>query len=230
MSPTRSDTPSGLQHLPGCDEGLPECDFDALMAYGFGIYPHGYLRPDEKAPVMRSPFIDTTTAPATDQYHNPDDITIEGSIHTTNNDPTDRLRVSLEADTLWGWAPVTPAGTFEIHLTADSSGQALLSVHTHNAGPCRWLGYAHTNGTLTALAEQAATIDIAGANLSGLEVTLPATVESPDCGFLGLHGPNGFSTDWETAVGFWTGGVDIAGIVVTLPATVDELCARQDAG
>ena len=271
----------GLQHLPGCDEGRPECDFDALMAYGFGIHPHGYLRPDEKAPVMRSPFIDTTTAPATDQYHSPDDITIEGTIHTTNNDPTDTIQVSLEAGTFWGWAPVTPAGTFEIHLPADSSGHALLSVHTNNAGPCRWLGYAHTDGTLTALAEQAATIDIAGSNLSGLEVALPATVnslctdtrtisgtivdpdgpvtdiwlgnyvsdwhysadgsfeldlpafgappatvfiESPDCGFLGLYGPNGFSTDWETAVGFWTAGVDIAGIVVTLPAPVAELC------
>ena len=270
----------GLQHLPGCDEGRPECDFDSIMAYGFDIYPRGYLRPDEKAPVMRSPFIDAA-APATDQYHDPGDITVEGTVHTTGDDPADTLRVSLEAETFWGWAPVTPAGTFEIHLPAGSSGQALLSVHTHGAGPCRWLGHAHSDGTLTAVAEQAATIDIADANLAGLEVTLPSTVatmcagtrtisgtivdpdgpvtdiwvgnyvsdwhysddgsfelalpafgespatlliDSPDCGFLGLYGPNGFSTDWETAGGFWTGGVDTTGIVVTLPATVEELC------
>jgi len=272
----------GLSHLPGCDEGLPECDFDAVMAHGFDIYPRGYLRPDEKAPVMRSPFIDAA-APATDQYHNPDDLIIQGTVYTTDDDPADALRVSLEADTFWGWAPVTPAGSFEIRLPADSSGHALLSVHTSDAGPCRWLGYAHTDGTLTALAEQAAAVDIAGADLSGLEATLPATlntlctgtrtisgtivdpdgpvidiwvgnyvsdwhysadgsfeldlpafgaspatviIDSPDCGFLGLYGPNGFSTDWETAVGFWTAGVDTTGIVVALPATVKELCEQ----
>ena len=48
----------GLPHPPGCDEGLPTCDFPALMAYGFETYPDTYLRADDKEILIRSPFFE----------------------------------------------------------------------------------------------------------------------------------------------------------------------------
>ena len=45
-----------LPHPPGCDEGLPTCDYPALMWDGFNSYPDTYLRDDEKAILRRSPF------------------------------------------------------------------------------------------------------------------------------------------------------------------------------
>ena len=48
----------GLLHPPGCDEGSPTCDRDALMFYGYTSYPNTYLRDDEKAILLASPFIE----------------------------------------------------------------------------------------------------------------------------------------------------------------------------
>ena len=47
----------GLPHPPGCDEGLPTCDRGALMWDGYMSYPNTYLRDDEKAILLASPFI-----------------------------------------------------------------------------------------------------------------------------------------------------------------------------
>ena len=47
----------GLPHPPGCDEGLPTCDYPALMSDGYGSYPDTYFRDDEKVILRRSPFI-----------------------------------------------------------------------------------------------------------------------------------------------------------------------------
>ena len=47
----------GLPHPPGCDEGSPTCDRDALMSDGYTSYPNTYLRDDEKAILLASPFI-----------------------------------------------------------------------------------------------------------------------------------------------------------------------------
>ncbi len=46
-----------VPHPPGCEEGLPTCDYPALMWDGYGSYPDTYLRDDEKAILRRSPFI-----------------------------------------------------------------------------------------------------------------------------------------------------------------------------
>ena len=48
----------GLPHPPGCDEGSPTCDRDALMWLGYTSYPNTYLRDDEKEILLASPFID----------------------------------------------------------------------------------------------------------------------------------------------------------------------------
>ena len=46
----------GLPHPPGCDEGLRSCDHAALMWDGYDAYPNTYLRDDEKAVLLGSPF------------------------------------------------------------------------------------------------------------------------------------------------------------------------------
>ena len=47
----------GLPHPPGCDEGLPSCDQEAMMQRGYATYPNTYLRDDDKAALRHSPFI-----------------------------------------------------------------------------------------------------------------------------------------------------------------------------
>ena len=47
----------GLPHPPGCDAGLPTCDWEALMYLGYDDWPHTHLRDDEKAVLLASPFI-----------------------------------------------------------------------------------------------------------------------------------------------------------------------------
>ena len=49
----------GLPHPPGCEEGSPSCDTQALMWDGYGSYPNTYLRDDEKSVLRRLPFFGT---------------------------------------------------------------------------------------------------------------------------------------------------------------------------
>lgn len=48
---------AALPHPPGCDDNLPTCDRNALMKSGYAAWPNTYLRDDEKALLMTSPFI-----------------------------------------------------------------------------------------------------------------------------------------------------------------------------
>lgn len=52
----------GLPHPPGCDDGLPTCDEDALMWTGVYIYPDTYLRNEEQSVLDTSPFFDVRVA------------------------------------------------------------------------------------------------------------------------------------------------------------------------
>ena len=48
----------GLPHPPGCEEGLPSCDYDALMWTGFyWDYPETYLTEEDKVILGASPFL-----------------------------------------------------------------------------------------------------------------------------------------------------------------------------
>ena len=48
----------GLDHPPGCDKGLSDCDADALMWFGFyWNYPETYFTSDDVATLAASPFI-----------------------------------------------------------------------------------------------------------------------------------------------------------------------------
>ena len=51
----------GLDHPPGCDEGLGHCDYDALMWMGFYYdYPETYFTDEDVAILKASPFIKLT--------------------------------------------------------------------------------------------------------------------------------------------------------------------------
>ncbi len=48
----------GLEHPPGCDEGLEKCDADNLMWHGWQLhYPDTYLSDADKETLLDSPFI-----------------------------------------------------------------------------------------------------------------------------------------------------------------------------
>ncbi len=48
----------GLEHPPGCDDGMPECDASALMWMGyFWDFPDTYLTDDDVIRIRRSPFL-----------------------------------------------------------------------------------------------------------------------------------------------------------------------------
>ena len=46
-----------VPHPPGCDEGLDTCDFDALMMFGYAVYPDTYFTESGKAILIQSRFI-----------------------------------------------------------------------------------------------------------------------------------------------------------------------------
>ncbi len=47
----------GLPHPPGCEEGLPECDTNALMWFGFITWPNTYLTEADKTILRNSSYI-----------------------------------------------------------------------------------------------------------------------------------------------------------------------------
>ncbi|MCA9129170.1 MAG: hypothetical protein KDB22_18910 [Planctomycetales bacterium] len=56
----------GLPHPPGCDDGLPNCDYNALMWAGFytGFPSSTYLRADDKLTLMAGPYVQASTLDA----------------------------------------------------------------------------------------------------------------------------------------------------------------------
>jgi hypothetical protein len=53
----------GLPHPPGCEEGLPTCEYNALMWTGVYNYPNTYLRADEKTILVSGVAVLDSTAP-----------------------------------------------------------------------------------------------------------------------------------------------------------------------
>lgn len=47
----------GVPHPPGCDAGLPTCDWNSIMWTGYASYPSTYFSASEKATLLQSPFI-----------------------------------------------------------------------------------------------------------------------------------------------------------------------------
>ena len=164
----------GLLHPPGCDEGLPTCDYDALMHDGYTRYPHTYLRPDDKQVLWRSPFIEKN--PAQRQLMEEAGIVaaIRGTVSDSGGEVVEGIRVSAVSDAFWGWGETASDGTFEVRLPDGSSGSSVLSVHAGGVADCGWLGY-HSVSGLTTFREHATRIELGEVDPASIEISLPAT-------------------------------------------------------
>ena len=163
----------GLPHPPGCEDGLPTCDYDALMHLGFETYPNTYLRPDDKQVLWRSPFIEKN--PAQRQLMEEAGIVaaIRGTVSDSGGEVVEGIRVSAVSDAFWGWGETASDGTFEVRLPDGSSGSSVLSVHAGGVADCGWLGY-HVAGGLTMFRERATRIELGEDDPASIEISLPA--------------------------------------------------------
>ena len=159
-----------VPHPPGCDAGLPTCDFPALMGYGYTSYPNTYLRFDEKEILFRSPFITGEATPTDGPYAAEGSLGVHGVVLDPSGAPVEGIRLSLVADTFWNWGETGQDGTFRIGVPEEASGPVVVSVHGGRAASCNWLGY-HSPGGLTSRREDATQVAVGGA--AGIEVKLP---------------------------------------------------------
>ena len=167
----------GLPHPPGCDQGLPSCDYAALMGSGSYAYPDTYLRADHKEMLLRSPFIGAGSGSGRLASALPGASRVKGSVAGSDGSAVEGVRVSLVAEDFWAWAATGEGGTFEIAVPEGSSGSAVVSVHANETAACRWLGYYDDSGALTVLQHHAEPLSVSGSDISGVDITLPA---SPD--------------------------------------------------
>ena len=166
----------GLPHPPGCDAGLPTCDYAALMSGGNYSYPETYLRADDKEVLIRSPFIGVEPVPGSDSSDAPNTSSVDGVALWPDGEPVEGLRVSLVAEGSWSWGETGQDGTFAIRVPEGSSGPSILSIHAGAAGDCRWLGYHGPDGVTTART-QATRVDIGNGNVTGIEIRLPVDAD-----------------------------------------------------
>lgn len=159
-------------HPPGCDEGLPSCDYPALMSVGYTAYPDTYLRDDEKAILRGSPFITQLPAPL------PPIVDIPSAIRGVIVDPDGR---PADGVGLWAWqihntdnsrwGQTGSDGTFVIRVP---DGTFRLDVYAAPEGMCA----GHYNGEgLTANHQEALLVTVEGTDIEGIRIRLPAPPE-----------------------------------------------------
>ena len=83
----------------------------------------------------------------------------------------------MAAEAWWLWAYAGQDGTFEIRLLDGWSGSAILSTYACEIVPgCDLVGY-YGPGGFTTLGEEATRVEVGDADVTGIEIKLPA---SPD--------------------------------------------------
>ena len=161
----------GLSHPPGCNDGLPSCDRDALMHLGYTIYPNTHLRPADKHALWRSPFIDVNPALRQLMEGSGNAPAIRGTVTDPGGTGVAGMRIAAVAEDFWAWAETASGGSFEIRLPEGSSGSSALSLHAGGTADCGWLGY-HGDGRLTTIREHAASIEVGERDPSDVEINL----------------------------------------------------------
>ena len=158
----------GLPHPPGCDEGLPTCDYPSLMHDGYQTYPDTYLRDDEKAILRSSPFIrplPTSLPPL---------VAIPAAIRGVIVDPDGRPVAGVGLLAWQGdidnsrWGLTGPDGTFVIRVP---DGSYQLDVYAAAEGGCA--GYYNGEGITTSY-QEAVMVTVEGTDIEGITIRLPA--------------------------------------------------------
>ena len=162
-----------LAHPPGCDEGLPSCDFGAIMAYGFESYPNAYLRAEEKEVLERSPYFARDAGPVLELSGTEGISAVRGEVVGPDGASVENVRISAVSDTLWGWSESGPDGVFEIYLPQGSSGSAVLSILS-DLENCGWVGYYSADG-LTSRRDEATLVEIG--DTDRVHIRLPSHLE-----------------------------------------------------
>ena len=161
-----------IDHPPGCDEGLPSCDYPALMSVGYTAYPDTYLRDDEKAILRGSPFITRRPVPL------PPLVDIPSAIRGVIVDPDGR---PVDGVGLWAWqihntensrfGRTGSDGTFVIRVP---DGPFRLDVYAAPEGTCA--GY-YDGESITANRQEAVMVTVEGTDVEGITIRLPAPPE-----------------------------------------------------
>ena len=158
----------GLPHPPGCDEGLPTCDFPSLMHDGYLVYPDTYLRDDDKAILRSSPFIGPLPPPL------PPLVAIPAAIRGVIVDPDGRPLSGVGLLAWQGdidnsrWGLTGPDGTFVIRVP---DGSYQLDVYAAPESTCA--GYYNGEG-ITTSHEEAVMVTVEGTDIEGITIRLPA--------------------------------------------------------
>ena len=167
----------GLPHPPGCDEGLASCDREALMHLGYVTYPATYLRDDDKATLRASPFItrhDPLLHPPAIPCPSAADDDSKSKIRGTLVGPEGQPLADIG---IWAWsgdldssgfADTCHDGTFAISVP---DGTFTLDVYAAADGSCA--GQYDGEG-ITSIYSEAVRIDVAGQDISGITIRLPA--------------------------------------------------------
>ena len=197
----------GLSHPPGCDDGLPSCDRDALMYLGHLIYPNTYFRPDDKQVLWRSPFIDKDPAERQLSGDAGNVTALRGTVTDPAGDVVAGIRIAAEGDDFWAWGETASDGSYEIRLPGGSAGSAALSVQAGDAADCGWLGH-HVAGGLTIIREHATSVEVGAVDPTDVDITLPVTAGELCQGqrkISGIvRGPDGNPVDvWTRAFSQW---------------------------
>ena len=166
----------GLPHPPGCDDGLPSCDHYALMHLGFTAYPSTYLRDDEKAVLRDSPFI-TPHGPLIQPPGIPcltvpsPGSTISGTAVGPQGQAFGPVWIGASPQGAGdiAWAGTCHDGTFAISV---SDGTYVLDVYAASDGGC--VGWYDGEGGVTDNFSEAVRIDVAGQDIGGISIRLPA--------------------------------------------------------
>ena len=167
----------GLAHPPGCDEGLASCDYASLMHLGYVAYPATYLRDDEKATLRDSPFIKAhdplLQPPAIPCPSTADDdakSTICGTLIGPEGQPLAGIGIwawSGDVDSS-GYAETRYNGAFSISVP---DGTFTLDVYAAADGSCAGQ---YDGDSITSNYSEAVRIDVAGQDISGITIRLPA--------------------------------------------------------
>ena len=111
----------------------------------------------------------------------PDDLCskqymVSGAVLGPDGEPVAGIWIELAAEAFWSWGVTGQDGTFEIRLLDGWSGAPILNIHAGEVAGCDLVGY-YGPGGFTSLSEEATRVEVGDADVTGIEIRLPA---SPD--------------------------------------------------